>query len=252
LEDEGHDLSLLLHLYLILALPGAFEGQTVPASRAERFKSPGGKFEVVFEEVEHRKFSEADLLRNLDQVSHIRYRISFQEAGEQTTARRLEYADVYGWEREAKPTLIENLFKAILWSPDEDYAMLDAEGWASAPGPPDRRAVALNRELQWSVAPFRLTDLIWADRFRVIGNSYADCDYSVVEFDGSTGQTRAIHEAESPVGYEIRTSVGKKALLRKVLDNCRTEDVERTFVPECLLLDLTSREQTVVPCEPGP
>jgi hypothetical protein len=188
----------------------------------------------------------------VDQVSHVTYKVSFYKMGEQAAVRSVEYADVYGWEREANPTPIENLFKAILWSPDEDFAVLDAEGWASAPGPPDRQAVALNRELRWSVAPFRLSDLIWVDRLRVIGNSYADCDYSVVEFDASTGETLAIKEGASPTGYETRAGAGKKALMRKVLDNCRTEDAQREFVPECLLLDLASMGKTVVPCEPGP
>jgi hypothetical protein len=240
----------LLCVGLSLTMLAVLARQSGNPGEAKRFKSPRGRYEVVFEQIEHRKFSEIDLQRNLDDISHITYKISFYRAGEPTAIRTAEYADVYGWERDAKPTALENLFEGILWSPEEDFAVLDAEGWASAPGPPDRRAVALSDTLPWSVAAFRMTDLIWVDALRVIGNSYADCDYSVVEFDGSAGETRALHAGASPLGFEIRSSSGKGVLIGTVLDNCRREEDMRHFIPECRLLDLPSMKETPVPCEP--
>jgi len=245
-------MKLFLGLGLGVIVLAALVRQSGNPGEAKRFKSPGGRYEVVFEQIEQRKFSEADLQRNTGNVSHIRYKISFYRTGAQTPIRSAEYADVYGWDRDSKPAPLENLFKSILWSPEEDFAVLDEEGWASAPGPPACRAVALDRDLPWSVVPFSMTDLIWVDALRVIGNSYADCEYSVVEFDGSVGQSRPLHASESPVGYEIRSHSGKTVLIGTVLDNCRSEDEVREFVPECRLLDLASMRETVVPCEPGP
>lgn len=230
----------------------ALTGGSGDSGESKRFISPKGQYEVTFEQIEHREFSKTETQCDIDYVNHIRYRISFYRRGGQTPVRTVEYADVYGWGQDSKPTPLENLFRAILWSPEEDFAVLDAEGWASAPGPPDRRAVALNRELPWSVVPFTMTDLVWVDALKVIGNSYADCDYSVVEFDGSVGQSRSLHAGESPLGYEVRSSSGKTVVIGTVLDNCRSEDQLRKFVPECRLLDLTSMSERGSPCYPQP
>ncbi|HUU12101.1 MAG TPA: hypothetical protein VM182_00150 [Terriglobia bacterium] len=245
-------MKLFLGLGLSVIVLAALVRQSGNPGEAKRFKSPGGRYEVVFEQIEQRKFSEADLQRNVDNVSHIRYKISFYRTGEQTPIRSAEYADVYGWDRDSKPAPLENLFNSILWSPEEDFAVLDEEGWASAPGPPARRAVVLDRDLPWSVVPFSMTDLIWVDALKVIGNSYADCEYSVVEFDGSVGQSRPLHAGKSPLGYEIRSSSGRTVLIGTVLDNCRSEEDMRQFVSECRLLDLASMRERVVPCEPKP
>jgi hypothetical protein len=245
-----------MRLFPELVLSGltlaALMGGSGDSAESQRFKSPGGRYEVTFEQIEQREFSEAEAQRDIDNVNHIRYRICFYVTGEQTPIRSVEYADVYGWGKDSKPAPLENLFKGILWSPEEDFAVLDAEGWASAPGPPDRRAVALNRGLPWSVAPFSMTDLVWVDALKVIGNSYADCDYSVVEFDGSVGQSRSLHAGESPLGYEIRPSAGRTVVIGTVLDNCRSEDQLRQFVPECRLLDLASMNESGVPCNSKP
>ena len=239
-------------LFLSVIVLAALAGRSGHPSEAKRFKSPGERYEVAFEQVEHRKSSQADLQRDMDHISRISYKITFYRTSEQTPIRSAEYADVYGWDRDSKPAPLESLFKGILWSPEEDFAVLDEEGWASAPGPPHRRAVALGRNLPWSVVPFSMTDLIWLDTLRVIGNSYADCEYSIVEFDGSVGQSRPLHASKSPAGYEIRSDSGKTVLIGTVLDNCRSEEDARQFVPECRLLDLTSMRETVVPCEPKP
>jgi hypothetical protein len=243
-------MKLLFGLVLSVMVLVALTSESGNSGDVKRFKSPGGRYEVTFVQIEHRKFSEEQLLRNVDNISHIRYKISFYKAGAQTPIRTVEYADVYGWDRDSKPAPLEDLFKNILWSPEEDFAVLDEEGWASAPGPPACRAVALGDALPWSVVPFSMTDLIWVDKLRVIGNSYADCDYSVVEFDGSVGQSRPLHAGESPLGYEIRSHSGKTVVIGTILDNCRSEEDTRQFVSECRLLDLASMSETVVPCEP--
>lgn len=222
------------------------------ASDPERFKSPAGCYEVAFEELERKTYSEVEHQRDLNHTSYVKYRISFCRGGQLEAIAVVEYHDVYGWEKNSKPTPLIDLFEAILWSPKEDFAVLDEEGSARAPGAPERRAVALSPDFPWSVAPFRLAELVWVDALRVIGNAHNDCDYSVEEFDGRTGETRAIKEAESPIGYEIRKVIGRKVLIHKLLDNCKTEDSERGFVPECLSLNLDTMQITVVPCDTSP
>lgn len=222
------------------------------ASAAGRFKSPAGCYEVAFEELERKTYSKGEHQRDLNHTSYIKYRISFYRSGQPEAIAVVEYHDVYGWEKNSKATPLKDLFEAILWSPKEDFAVLDEEGWVRAPGAPDRRAVALSPGLPWSVAPFRLAEMVWADALRVIGNAHNDCDYAVEEFDGRTGETRAIKEAESPIGYEIRKVIGRQVLMHKLLDNCKTEDSERGFLPECLSLNLDTMQTTVVPCDASP
>ena len=238
----GCGMECFLALMLAACLAGGL--RAAPA----RFTSPGGRYEVAFMELEHTRFSAEEMKHNVDSVNNVRYRISFYRMGESEPVAEVEYHDVYGWEPDAKPTPTPDLFKAILWSPQEDFAVLDAEGWASAPGTPERKAVALSSKLRWRTAPFILDEPVWADALRVIGNSHNDCEYAVVEFDGASGQMRPVMAADSPIGYEVDGTTGRKVKIRQVLDNCRTEEMEKTFAPECLTLDLDTMRTSPSPC----
>jgi hypothetical protein len=235
---------------LALLLAAGFAGglRAAPA----RFRSPGGRYEVTFKELAHTRFMAEQMKQNVDNVSNVRYRVAFFPVGESGPVAEVIYYDVYGWEPDAKPTPPEDLFKAILWSPEEDFAVLDAEGWASAPGTPDRKAVALSLKLRWRTAPFALEEPIWVDALRVIGNSHKDCEYAVVEFDGVSGQMRNVMAPDSPVGYEIRGTNGRKVEIRQVLDNCRTEEMQKSFTPECLRLDLDTMQKSPSTCSREP
>ena len=249
--NEGGKVNSLLRCGLELSVGLVIVGCVGEGAEPVRFKSPSGRHEVAFEEIEHKKYSEAEQQRDFNFTSHIKYLISFYRAGEAHPVAQVEYRDVYGWEKDAAPTPPTDLFKAILWSPNEDFAVLDEEGWARAPGAPERRAVALNASLSWSTAPFRLSDPVWADTLHVIGNAHNDCDYSVVEFEGTTGKMRSIMASASPIGYEIATTTGRRVLIRKALDNCRMEDAEKAFVPECFSLSLDTMQRTAAPCDAG-
>jgi hypothetical protein len=238
----GFGMSCTMALMLAAGLVGGASSAPV------RFTSPGGRYEVAFTELEHLRFSAEQMKQNVDNVNNVRYRISFYRVGESSPVAEVEYHDVYGWEPDAKPTPTVDLFKAILWSPQEDFAVLDAEGWASAPGTPERKAVALSTKLHWRTAPFTLDEPIWADALRVIGNSHNDCEYAVMEFNGASGQIRAVMAADSPIGYEIDGTTGRRVEIRQVLDNCRTEEMEKSFTPECLTLDLETMRTSPSAC----
>jgi len=237
----GHFAFLLVFVFL----PG-------PIAAGGHFKSPRARFEVAFQELEHLHFPFEKMKSGEDYISRVRYQVSFYRSGEPQPVAEVEYTDVYGWELDARPTPPADLFKAILWSPQEDFAVLDAEGWASAPGTPERKAVALNPELAWRTAPFILDEPIWADTLHAIGNSFNDCEYAVVEFDGATGKMRPLLAAASPIGYEIGRVAGRQVLIRKILDNCRTEESEKAFISECLTLDLDTMQTSTVRCPSVP
>jgi hypothetical protein len=240
----GREMGCLLMLMLAA---GFADGPS--ATPAHRFTSPGGRYEVVFKELEHARFSAEEMKQSADNVNNVLYRISFYGAGESEPVAEVEYHDVYGWEPDAKPTSTADLFKAILWSPQEDFAVLDAEGWASAPGTPERKAVALSLKLRWRTAPFILDEPLWADALRAVGSLHNDCEYAVMEFDGASGQMRAVMAADSPIGYEIDGTTGRKVEIRQVLDNCRTEEMEKSFTPECLTLDLDTMRTSPAACK---
>jgi hypothetical protein len=241
----GREMGCLLALMLAGGLAGG------PRAAPARFTSPGGRYEVVFKELEHARFSAEEMRQDADNVNNVLYRISFYRVGESGPVAEVTYRDVYGWEPDAKPTSTADLFKAILWSPQEDFAVLDAEGWASAPGTPERKAVALSLKLRWRTAPFILDEPIWADALRAVGNLHSDCEYAVMEFDGASGQMRAVMAADSPIGYEISATDGRKVEIRQVLDNCRTEEMEKSFTPECLTLDLDTMRTSPSACREG-
>lgn len=235
---------ILVSFPLIFSFPVAAARATGP----HRFKSPGGRFVVAFEELKHSRFTPEQSLKSADNISHVLYRISFLKAGQTIPVAEAEWHDVYGWTTDAKPTPPALLFRAILWSPNEDFAVLSSEGWASAPGTPERQAINLNPNHSWTTAPFILDEKAWADDFRVIGDSHQDCEYSVLEFGGRLGKTKSVKAAESPIGYEIARVTDRKVLIRKVLDNCRLENAESSFKSECTLLELDTMQTSPTTC----
>ncbi len=215
---------------------------------AERFLSPGGNFEASFQTITHKKFTEEEFRRSVDNVNHVLYRIEFRRTATKEAVASVEYADVYGWTAEAQPAPAETIFKELIWSPREHFAIVPPSAWASAPGTEQAIAVALDPKLPWKTAEFYLEDLAWADDWRIVGDTHWDCEYSVNLFDGHTGLTTAIKQAQSPAGYEIRSAAGSAAVIQKVLDNCRTEEDRKKFVPACYLLKLDTLEEHPVPC----
>ncbi|MBI5428709.1 MAG: hypothetical protein HZA02_10620 [Nitrospinae bacterium] len=214
----------------------------------ERFLSPGGNIEVSFQKLEHKKFTEEEFRRDVDNVNHVRYRIEFRGAVTKEAVADAEYADVYGWTAEARPTPPETIFKELIWSPGEHFAIVPASAWASAPGTEQALAVALDPKSPWKSADFYLEDLAWVDDWRVVGDTHWDCEYSVNLFDGHTGLTTPIKQARSPFGYEIRSVEGRNAIVQKALDNCRTAEDKKKFVPACYRLNLDTLKERPAPC----
>jgi hypothetical protein len=235
--------SFTLASFVVLVLGLAARG-----AETARFRSPGGRYEVTFEELQHVRYPLAESAESIDRISHVRYRVIFFAVGASQPRASVEFADVYGWSADARPAEPAELFKAVSWSPGEHFAVLDEEDWARAPGAPERRAVALDPTLPWESEPFRLHELLWVDELRAAGNVHDDCSYAVALFDGRAGQTRRLFTPASPLGYEVVRVEGRQLHVRTLLDNCRTEDDALAFVANCFVMDLDSMQHERVEC----
>ena len=230
-------------LALLLSGGAAFAGNT----NSPCLTSPGGKFMVCFTELEHKKF-DPEQSQSIDDISHVRYKIDFRRAYEANTLAKAEYTDVYGWEKSARPAELKNIMKWFVWSPEQDFVILPAEGWASAPGTSFRKALALNPELVWETADVHMENLFWADELRVVGGVMADCHYGVDLFDGKTGKTLPLKASQAPIGYVIKSGNGRKVYIEKMLDNCASQADQHVFARECYVLNLDTMRTETVPC----
>ena len=188
------------------------------------FFSPKHRFIVSFKLLKKTIFENP---KNVDEFSNIEYQINFRD---KYTGKlwNYNYFDVYGGGN-GKPASLDTIFKEILWSPSENFAVLPEEDWASAPGPPNTKAVNLDTSFTWSKSDFRLDNPVWLDSLRVVGNSFNDCNYDVVLFDGLSGETNTICEDRQPIGYKILGIKGDLLLVQTILDNCGTEADEKVF-----------------------
>lgn len=214
--------------------------------------SPKGKYRITITVLEHKRFTEKETNQSLDNIHHVRYRLAFQrnENSDTSSPIQTEWVDVYGF-TSSPPVKPEVFFNWFLWSPEEEFVILPGEGWASAPGSPYRKAVALNPELPWKEETFHMdgNQLLWSNSRHVIGNVQDDCHYEVVLFDGGTGKTRSLWPAKAPVGFQIQSKSGRMLQIEKMLDNCASEKDRRSFVPQCWKLNLEDLKSTVVACK---
>jgi hypothetical protein len=226
--------------------PGAAQ---VDSAKADGFISPGGFYRVRFTEVAHRRFTAEQALRELDNVDHVEYTLTFVHAEDGHVRAEASYADVYGWEPSRGPTDPALIVSWLDWSPGEDFVILPSEGWASAPGTPERAVLALADTLGWSRGSLAMDTLIWASPLVAVGDQHSDCDYSVDAFDGATGLSRPLDRPpESPLGWEIHEVEERTIVVRSALDNCASEVERARFEPECRAVDLDTFQARAVAC----
>jgi hypothetical protein len=238
----------LFCLFLFAGAPPRLEAQS-GLPEPDTLASPGGKFRVAFQVVGHRTFTAEGSLRALDNVNHVEYALAFLRVADGSIAAEATYSDVYGFPPGAGPTALDVLFSWFDWSPEEDFVLLPIEGWASAPGTPERMAISLTDSLAWSRASITMDTLLWASPMVVVGGRYSDCDYAVDIFDGNTGRLRPLDRpSESPIGYEISAVEGGTVIIRRVLDNCASNEEREAWVAECRAVDLDTFLSRPVPC----
>jgi hypothetical protein len=189
----------------------------------------------------------ADDPLNDEQVAFIRYAVTFSDSLGQQLAK-VFYHDVYGM-GDGEPVELVDLARWFSWSPGENFVILPAEGWMTAPGTASAPVVNLNPQFRWTIAAVAIDDQFWIDSLRIIGNEMFDCAYSVVMFDGRTGETRTIKAAESPVGYSISSIEEKAIRIQSLPDNCSSEEQRASFIPECWVFSLESFSVSLTDCD---
>jgi hypothetical protein len=213
-------------------------------STANLFQSPAGKFSVEFRKISHVKFDEH---MDIDQVDHIIYSVTFLNKSNSSKIET-KYSDVYGWCND-KPNEVKDIYQSFIWSPRENFVILPEERWAGPPSSPYRMAINLNSKMNWSSAKTHIDIKLWADDFRVIGDSHDDGDYRVVLFNGKTGQMETIKSRgtdEYQFGYHVLSANKPIVLIEKIPDNY-AGDAEH-FIKECETLDANSMILTKIPC----
>lgn len=220
------------------------------------FKSPTGRYVVQIKEVHHHIASESEKAGNVDIANHIRYSIVFLNTSG-PNYYMADYTDVYEYtpNKPPGPTDKKQIFSSITWSPKDDFAILPEEDELRAPGTPYRVTINLNlHNIKsgthgfWSKGSFHMDDLVWADDFRVFGNVYDDCEYYVSMFDGKHGETKIIVQSKSPIGYSVVMIKNRKLIVKSSLDNCSTDEDEKTFIPECQSVDMDSLQKEKLQC----
>ncbi|HBG46818.1 MAG TPA: hypothetical protein DDW94_07495 [Deltaproteobacteria bacterium] len=235
-------LPFLVLLIFIFASPGA----QADIFRQEKFTSPKGVYIVVFTEMAHTRYAKEEMLEDVDNVNNILYRVDFIPNGEIEPLVSSTYTDVYGWEKAGRPARIKDIFKNMLWSPEEDYIIMPVEAWASAPDTEASIALALDPALPWDKASVSLDNISWLDALSFIGDYHLDCDYGVAWFNGEEGSVVSLKDSESPIGYELVSVNAKKVTIRTVLDNCRMQELP----PRCFTHDLATGSEEPAACPP--
>jgi hypothetical protein len=207
-------------------------------------KSPTGRYIVRIKELHH--YIAPPHTGNVDDVNHVRYAIIFLNTNS-TNYKIADYNDVYD---ASGPTGKKQIFSSILWSPKDDFAVLPEEGWSRAPGTSYRTTINLNSNntRYWTKGEFHMHDIFWVDDLRVFGNVFDDCEDYVSLFDGKSGETKSIVSSKSPIGYSIITTKNRKLIIKSRLDNCSTDEDEKTFIAECISLDMDSLQKEKIKC----
>jgi len=80
-----------------------------------------------------------------------------------------------------------------------------------------------------------MNHLVWLNGMIVVGMAYADCEFSILLFDGATGFPPSIKDGKSPIGYEIIDLKGDTLHIQTILDNCAAEEDQRMFLAKNFL-----------------
>jgi len=240
-----------LDVCLLVLASFALSGMSYDTAKTGRIPSPQGKFEIAFEPAADYVALDPDKPSPVQGLKNVSYQIAFYPPGRRTAIATSHFYDIYT----SSPTSPQELAKAILWSPQEDIAILPGEQWpkksdSKAATNGIRKAISLNTDIPWQTTPLPLDDnsLVWIDRFTVAGNWTDGCRLTVAEFDGRTGKTAAITEAPLPFGYKIISSSGTRVLMKKVPGPCATPEQAGKLVSECLSLDLKFMRREIAPC----
>jgi hypothetical protein len=209
--------------------------------------SPTHRFTVQIEALEHVTYTKEEQIESIFNVNHVKYKISFINKNGKKVAES-SYVDVYGFQQGATPANPLEVITWIRWSPNDDMAILPAEGWASAPGTESQDVINLNPEFSWQKSIIKMDLKLWANAYTAIGDSHEDCDYNVLKFDVKTGESQVLRKNIHVYGYEI-LKVNKDSFITKaVLNNCMSDEDVEHYYPYCERWNLTTLHSKDITC----
>ncbi len=192
--------------------------------------SPKGTFVIAFSHPEKNLWANDEPMTSSDsEYFNIKYTISFTSSRTHQTFSA-SYHDIYGSD---PPSSLADIAAALIWSPDESFVIFPEEQWQRAPGAPQRTFLNLTPSLDWKSATVRMEAALWLDSLTLIGNAHDDCDYSVVIFDGRTGDTTPLRKGSTPFGYTLVGMKNHEVIVKELLDNCASSSQkEKQFKPK--------------------
>lgn len=214
--------------------------------------SPSGHFEIGFEAQDHRLYPslhERPLPPNLkSQV----YSVSFYPAGQDSAVAVTYYTDIQDAPNSPFPTPPAQIARRILWSPNEDFAILPAEAWphADSEAPAPAQAVSLRSSSVWQTAdvPFPIQSMVWMDPLTAAGDYVDGCRHDVRKFDGRSGRMLPLQPADPPFGYKIRSADDGQLVMESVLGDCADAAQRRTFHPQCITYNVSFGRREIGAC----
>jgi len=225
-----------------------------PENAGGRFRSPKGKFEIGFKPQAQRLFAGPHQRPLPPDIKSQTYSVSFYPTGKETAVAIAYFTDIQPRPDSRFPVPAALLAGQVLWSPDEDFAVLPKENWPRAPEekPAPRQAISLQLSSVWQFADFPFTgnELFWISPRQAIGNVIEGCREEVREFDGRSGRTTLFQSADPPQGYRILAADGKNIVLRQVLGSCADETQRQAFQPGCMTMNVSFGRREIGPCPP--
>jgi len=201
--------------------------------KIDSFHSPSNLFTVKFSELKHMTFSNEEIRQSIDNINHVIYQVIFLNNMNGKKVAETKYYDVYGFNKSAGTMPVPQIFLGFEWSPDEDVVLVPTGDWASAPSSASFTAINLNPKYTWKQSSVMIDIQLWSNSSTAVGDMFTDCNYNVVKFDVKTGKVQILRKNIHVYGYQFLSFSKDSFITKEVLNNCRSDEDEKTYHPYC-------------------
>lgn len=210
-------------------------------SSPERFKSPSGKFEVIFQPVTEKmvRLYEA---QPVDAGLKPKYLLYFYKTGSSEPISTDWYTDA------DPPKSPADIVPTLLWSPQDDYVVI-RHGQNSKESGLGQWVVTVDN---LSESHFEGEHVSWIDRDRMISDFHTKKIPGGIQLvDARRHKADLIVPPDPGIGYEIAAVSGHHVTVKEFLNHWNEEHEKTTwevFDPACFDLDLDSMKKRSTPC----
>jgi len=210
-------------------------------SSPQRFKSPSGKFEVIFQPVTE-KVARLYEAQPADAGLKPKYLLYFYKTGSSEPISTDWYTDA------DPPKPPADIVSSMLWSPQEDYVVI-RHGQNSKEPAPGQWVITVEN---LSESHFEGDHVQWVDRDRMISDlNTKKIPGGIQCVDARRHKADLILPPDTGIGYAIAAVSGHRVTVKEFLNHWN-EEHEKTswevFDPVCFDLDLDSMKKRSVPC----